>query len=207
VTKKSRASDSLNLEARRDDTIKMLIIALCVILATISMVNGGIVIVEAGPYAIIMDQDIEINEAGGTNFWHVFGFEHVDSRELIRSNYYDLKMTGLFEKDETGFISVPKSIMFSEKPLGTIYFFTPKKVKNVTVGRLNPINTTLWSGTSWADSKKMPYLANFTIDGLYCEVYDPNTSESSITEFLKDLDIIKKDDIGKYASKLWSEKD
>lgn len=53
-----------------------------------------------------------------------------------------------------------------------------------------------------------PYLVQFTTkDGLYCEILEPNGDEYSITNFLKNVDIIRKEDIRNYVSKLWSEKD
>ncbi len=183
---------------------KQLILSL-VLIAMIGMASGSTVIFEAGPYAIIMDKTMDIMDVSNTNFWPgVFGFEPIQSRDLVKSNYYELKFTGLLEKDSSGIIGVPEFIEISEKPLEGGAVFTPKQVKDITVGRLRPVKTTLLTGEY---SGKTPYFVEFTVDGFYCRVYNPNTDESSMTDFLQKLDIIKKDDIGKYAANLWSNED
>ena len=184
--------------------IKESIMVLCVILAIIGVVNCSIVVFEAGPYAIILDEHLETMEIGDVTGWQVFGFEPITSRELIKSNYYSLRITSLLEKDNAGVIGIPKFIEISEKPLEDIPLFVPKKVKEISVGRLRPINTTLWTGEI---NGKTPYFVNFMIDGFYCTVYDPDTYETSVTDFLKNLDIIKKEDLGKYTSELWTKED
>ena len=95
-------------------------------------------------------------------------------------------------------------IEISEKPLGSAYLFTPEAVKEVTVGKIKPLKTTLFTGKTTNDLT--PYFVNFTSDEIYCIVYDPNTSETSMTDFLKGFSVIRKADLGKYdLSKLWSE--
>lgn len=101
--------------------IKEISSVLCLILATIGMASCNIVIIEAGPYAIAMGKDIEINEIGSTDYWTTFGFDPITSRDLIKSNYYDLNI-GVFAKGTTA-SGTSEIIRFSEKPLGTIFIF------------------------------------------------------------------------------------
>ena len=169
------------------------------------MVNASTVMFEAGPFAIIMDKDLEIIELTGSDAWTMIGFDPVTSRELIKDNYYSLKVGTVLADGETGLVSrVPMFIEISEKPIDDMYLFVPEEVKNITVGKINPINTTLFTGKP--TNGLTPYLVDFASEGIYCVVYDPDTSETSMEDFLKGFSVIRKVDLGKYdLSKLWSE--
>lgn len=179
----------------------LMVTALCAIV----LADASTIIFEAGPFAIITDKDIEIFELGDLKTWSTFGFEQISSRELIKDNYYELKIGTALAKDESGLMSkYPMLIMASEKPLSNTFLFTPSEVKEVTVGRINQINTTLYTGETSNDLT--PYFVNYSSNGIYCTVYDPSTSETTITEFLKGFSIIRKADLGNYnLSSIWSE--
>lgn len=182
---------------------------LCAICAFTTSVNAGTVLLEAGPFAIIMDEDMEIREIGDTDLWNLIGFERITSRELIKDNYYNLKMGSVLVDGEVGLVSkYPAWIEISESPSSSVFLFTPIPVKEVTVGRLRPINTTLYTGnfTTLSGTQMTPFFVNFSADGIYCTVYKPNTYERSMIEFLENFDVIWKEDLGTYdLAKLWSE--
>ncbi len=182
---------------------------LCAICAFTTSVNAGTVLFEAGPFAIIMDEDMEIGEIGGADLWSLVGFEPITSRDLIKDNYYNLKIGSVLVDDEAGLVSkYPTSIEISEMPSGSVFLFTPTPVKEVTVGKLRPINTTLYTGnfTTLSGTQMTPYFVNFSADDIYCIVYKPNSYERSMIEFLENFDVIWKEDLGTYdLAKLWSE--
>lgn len=184
--------------------ISLILIFFLCILAAIA-VDASTVIFEAGPFAIIMDKDMEIMEIGGAEMWNTIGFEPITSRELAKKNYYDLKIGSAIVDGEYGVVGkYPMIVEVSDEPIDDMLLFTPESVRNITMGKINPINTTLYTGTT--SNELTPYFVNFTSDGIYCTVYDPNTSESTITEFLTGFSVIRKADLEKYdLSKLWSE--
>lgn len=182
---------------------------LCAICAFTTSVNAGTVLLEAGPFAIIMDEEMEIYDFGDLESWKLIGFEPITSRELIKDNYYNLKIGSVLVDDEAGLVSkYPTSVEISETPSGSFFLFTPTPVKEVTVGKLRPINTTLYTGnfTTLSGTQMTPYFVNFSANGIYCTVYEPNTHERSMIEFLENFDVIWKEDLGTYElAKLWSE--
>lgn len=165
--------------------------------------DASIIMFEAGPFAIIMDKDIEKTEIGDLELWPTFGFEPVASRELAKENYYNLKIGSVLADGESGLVSkYPMVVEISEKPIEDEFNFIPEAVKEITVGRIYPINTTLYTGKY---NGRTPHFVNFSTDGIYCTVYDPNTSETTITEFLNGFSVIRKEDLGKYnLSMIWS---
>jgi hypothetical protein len=185
--------------------IKLFSVLMAIALCAIVLADASTIIFEAGPFAIIADKNIEIFELGDLETWSTFGFEPITSRELIKDNSYELKMGTTLAKDESGLMSkYPMIIELSEKPTNPVFLFTPIEVKEITVGRINQINTTLYTGRTSNDLT--PYFINFTSNGIYCTVYDPNTSETTITDFLKGFSVIRKADLGNFnLSAIWSE--
>lgn len=182
-----------------------IVIAAVVCIFTVATVDASTVVLEAGPFAIVLDEHLEEMDVGGIDLLKTFSFGSVSSRELIKGNYYNLEIGGIIAKGEYGSVSeYPTQIEVSEKPLGSMFLFTPEMVKEITVGKLRPVNTTLYTGNP--DNDLTPYFVNYTVDGIYCIVYEPNTDEDSMTDFLKNFDVIRKADLGNYnLSKLWSE--
>jgi|GEM_PF-2542826 len=186
-------------------TLVVSILAALICISSIVIVEASTVIFEAGPFAVIMDKDMEIMDIGGAEAWNTIGFEPIISRELVKDNYYNIKIGTVLAKGESGLVSeYPTVIEISEKPIDDTFLFTPEAVKEITVGQLNPVKTTLFTGKTANDLT--PYFVNFTLDEIYCTVYEPNSSETSMTDFLKAFSVIRKKDLGKYdLSKLWSE--
>lgn len=184
--------------------ILSIVLAALMCIFTVATVDASTVVLEAGPFAIILDEYLEETDAGGMDLLKTFSFGAVSSRELIKENYYNLEIGGVIAKGEYGSVSkYPTQIEVSEKPLGTMFLFTPEAVKEITVGKLRPINATLFTGKTENDFN--PYFVNYTVDGIYCIVYTPNTGEDSMTEFLENFDVIRKTDLKNYdLSKLWS---
>ncbi len=181
-------------------TIDLIILAM-IIIAT---ADASTVVLEAGPFAIVLDEHLESMDLAGADLLKTFSFEPVTSRELIKDNYYNLKIGSIIAENEYGSVSkYPTNIEISEKPLEPIYLFTPEAAKKITVGKIRPVNTTLFTG-KFGDNLT-PYFVNYTVDEIYCSIYTPNTDEDSMTEFLKNFDVIRKTDLEDYSiSKLWS---
>jgi hypothetical protein len=192
---------------RRDSmkTRASLILTTLLCISTVMMADASTVMLEAGPFAIILDEYLESMKLGGMDLLNTFSFGSITSRELIKENYYNLKIGGVIAKGEYGSVSkYSTQIEVSQKPLGSMFLFTPEVAKEITVGKLRPVNTTLFTGRT--ENNLTPYFVNYTVDGIYCIVYNPNTDENSMTDYLKNFDVIPKTDLGKYnLSKLWSE--
>ena len=203
----------------RNITIFLISLAcLQVLILVAGISSASTVIFEAGPFIIILNETMEKSELGSLDILPVVWFDPagtlhtmpVKSREklddLLEANYYEFHISSLIGNvDDMGAVGHPTTIMISDKPVEGVgkFAFTPRAVKEVTVGRLQPINTTLYTG-EWV--KQTPYFVNFTVNGIYCCVYNQNTGERTITDMLKGLDIIRKGDLRQYnLSKLWSE--
>jgi hypothetical protein len=94
--------------------------------------------------------------------------------------------------------------MISDKPFDLDFYFTfkPEPVKNMSIGRLDLVNTTLYKG-SWEE--QTPHLAAFTMGNFSCCIYNQDITQDKMEDLLGRIDIVGKEDIATYLPLLWTE--
>jgi hypothetical protein len=195
--------------------LKKLTIAAVMVCLLGCSAQASTAILEAGPFAIVLDQDLDVGRYGSYEQWQVIGYEPITTREDVKADAYTLKIweftlldkvkkTALMDTNDYTSIEVRRGTRPPEIRYRG-FTFTPEPVGNVTVGRLRPIETTLYTGSiEGTYSTKTPYLVAFYVDGISCLVYVVNTDELLMKLFLSRLDVVWKEDLSTYnLTKLW----
>jgi hypothetical protein len=182
-------------------------LAICCILFILLMAPGSasLAMYEAGKAVVCIDDKFEKGEVFLDTYPTLY-FEPVTSREQVSSNEYTLIINkiGIMGSSDFSIIYKPIQVMISDSPfdLAAIFMFTPIPVKTVSVGKLGQINTTLYTG-SW--SNQTPHLVTFTEGNISCCIYDQDTTQSEMEDFLKRIDVLSKVDLPTLLPLLWTE--
>jgi len=175
------------------------------ILALDMPVSANLVMFEAGNAVICIDDELEKKELGDTiNFYPSIYFDPV-TREHAKKNEYTLSINEITitSPEHLGVVSIPIRVMISNMPFDLgIFTFSPTPVKNVVVGKLGRINTTLYNGSL---EDQTPYLVTFTDGNLSCCIYDQDGTQKDMEDFLKRIDIISKEELPSKLPLLWTE--
>jgi hypothetical protein len=191
--------------------MKQTLILLALMAIIIPEALASVSVFEAGPFAIILNQNMEKTEIlSSVSTIPVLWFTPVtsklyakESRELIKENYYEFEISDAVLFPDATSINHPMTVFITENLNRSLsdFAFTGKPVKEISVGRLRLINTTLYSG-DWME--QTPHYVEFSIDGFKCLIYHQDISETSFIERLQNIDIIKKADLKNYTSILWT---
>lgn len=184
-----------------------ILLALCMLA---SLGAASLTMYEAGKVVICVDDDLEVADPEWSMFetYPSVYFEPIDSREQVQDNFYKLHLNKIMLMEvgdvTDAMIDKPTSIMISDKPLvgSDLFSFEGQPVKNVTVGKLGLVNTTLYTG-EW--SSQTPHFVTFEGNGFYCCIYNQDISMVSFTEQLARIDVLAKTDLPTYLSRLWHE--
>jgi len=160
-------------------------------------------IFEAGPFAIITNQGMQKSDLYGIDTIPTFWFDPVTVRELVQENYYKFEISDVVSIGGELSINTPLIIYITENLNATLndFAFTNKAIKEISIGRIRTINTTLYSGD--VDGVE-PHYVEFFVDGFKCLIYTPDSFESYFIERVQNIDIIRKDDFKNYVDKLWT---
>lgn len=194
--------------ARASFIMRYIIHSLVLLLIALPM-NGSasLAMYEAGKAVICIDEDIEKSDLlSAMDVYPAIYFEPITSREEVKDNYYRLlinKITIMTSMD-LATMDKPTSITISDKPLvgEDIFVFDIVPKKNVSIGKLGLVNTTMYSG-DWMD--QTPHFVIFSGNGFYCCIYNQDISEKSFLDLIGRVDILNKSELASKLSHLWSE--
>jgi len=170
--------------------------------------SSSLAIYEAGNAAICIDHDFEKKDLAISLFdtYPTIYFEPISSREEVKNNEYNLIFTdiGILDNSDLAKVSKPIRIMISDLPfdLESLFVFELNPVKNITIGKLGLINTTLYNG-SW--QKQTPHLVAFEEGDFSCYIYGQDIDQDDMEEFLAHIDILSKEDLAANLPQLWTE--
>jgi hypothetical protein len=187
--------------------MKKTALILFVLTLTIIQATASLTIYEAGKVAICIDEKFEKTELGSMfDIYPTRYFEPVKSRDEVKNNEYTLvisKVT-IVSPGDLGMVDKPIRVMISDNPfdLNATFSFISLPVKNVQVGRLGQINTTLYNG-SW--SEQTPHLVTFSEGNFSCCIYGQDIKQDDMEDFLSRIDVVDKSDLATYLSSLWTE--
>jgi hypothetical protein len=187
----------------------MKMVSICCIALLLLTVHGSatLAMYEAGKAVICIDDDFEKNEIGSmVDYYPTLYFEPANSREEVRNNEYTFVKTdvSIMTPGDLAIVTKPIRVMISDDAIdiNESFTFVPNPVKNISIGKLGLINTTLYAG-SWED--QTPHLVAFTEGNFSCCIYGQDIKQDEIEDFLSKIDVISKEDLADYLPKLWTE--
>ncbi len=184
---------------------------LCIALAMLAaQASATMAMYEAGKAVICIDEDFEKGDSSISLFdtYPTIYFEPISSREEVKNNEYNLIFTdiGIMDKSnlDVAVVSKPITIMISDLPLDpeSLFVFDINPVKNIKIGKLGLVNTTLYNG-SWQE--QTPHLVAFAEGNFSCCIYGQDIRQKDMEDFLARIDIISKDALSANLPKLWTE--
>jgi hypothetical protein len=188
--------------------MKSLAIGCIILILLAAQGSASLAMYEAGKAVICIDDDFEMDDSKLSllEMYPTIYFEPISSREDVRNNNYNLIFTdiGILSKSDFATVFKPIRIMISDQPFDPVSTFTfkPTPAKNITVGKLGLVNTTLYSG-SW--EKQTPHFVTFTEGNFSCCIYGQDIDQEEMEDFLKRIDVVNKSDLAIYLPSLWTE--
>jgi len=181
----------------------------------VAPVSASVVMFEMGDYAVVLNKDMDITDSSLKIWPMLAGFKSPESRAEFASGSYTLQLRTLLgdASDDAGLI-VPgpdiyiwNATLNGKQDMNDNLIYIPESSGNVKIGRMNPINTTLYKGEfNLSDGlKRTPFFVYLSLDKNFrCWIYNPDARESDFLELLQNIDIIAKKDLCKYDRVLWT---
>lgn len=175
-----------------------------ILLLLSGVTSAEVIVFELGDHVLIADQEFK-NDDFVKNYISIdvdqFGFHFHPITELLSPTALDW----YYSDDDLTFkfwnLSNEKNVNVNDS-----FIWTPHLVGNVSVGRLRQVIAALYTGEFGPENaKKTPYYVYFQPDNnTGCRIYSPDTTRTSFTNFLHNMDIISKKEVGDYIQVLWS---
>lgn len=186
--------------------MKALVVCCIAILFLAAQGSATLAMYEAGKAVICIEDDFEKNDLlTFLDTYPTIYFEPITSREEVKNNEYNLTFTDIsILSNDMSAVAKPTKIMISDKPfdLTSVFAFESEPVKNISIGRLGVVNTTLYKG-SWLE--QTPHVVAFTVGNFSCCIYNQDIRQDEMEDLLGRIDIVRKEDLAAYLPRLWAE--